>query len=90
VLAVAAGLVLLGGGRRLARGRGETAGRFARAVSFLVTLQVLLGMINVILLAPVWLQLVHLFVADAVWISLILLGAEVLADSVGVRTPQMA
>jgi heme A synthase len=90
VLAVAAALVLLGGGRRLAKGRGETAGRLARAVSFLVTLQVLLGMVNVILLAPVWLQLLHLFVADAVWISLILLGAEVLAEPVDARRLQPA
>jgi heme A synthase len=90
VFAVAAALVLLGGGRRLAKGRGDTAARFARAVSFLVTLQVLLGMTNVILLAPVWLQLLHLFVADAVWIALILLGAEVLAEPVDARTPQLA
>jgi hypothetical protein len=36
-------------------------------------------MLNVFLLAPVWLQLVHLVVADLVWIGLILLGASVLA-----------
>ncbi len=43
-------------------------------------LQMGLGMLNVILLAPIWLQLLHLLVADAVWISLILLGVTVLGE----------
>ena len=34
---------------------------------------------NVALLAPVWLQLLHLLLADAVWISYVFLGAEMLA-----------
>jgi heme A synthase len=38
-------------------------------------LQLFAGLINVILLAPVWLQLVHLLLADAVWIGLILFAA---------------
>jgi len=37
----------------------------------LVTLQVLAGTINVFLLAPVWMQMVHLLLADLVWIALI-------------------
>ena len=48
-------------------------------VSSLAFLQVLLGLLNVFLLAPVWLQLAHLLLADGVWITLILLGANVLA-----------
>jgi len=31
--------------------------------------------------APVWMQLVHLFLADAVWIALILLAASALRVS---------
>ena len=41
--------------------------------------QWLLGAVNVALLAPDWLQLAHLLVADAVWITLVLLAAAVLA-----------
>jgi heme A synthase len=37
------------------------------------------GFINLILLAPVWMQIVHLLLADLVWISLILLSAETIA-----------
>ena len=40
----------------------------------LVALQIGLGLLNVALLAPVWLQLVHLLVADATWIVLVLLA----------------
>jgi heme A synthase len=39
----------------------------------------MLGFVNVILLAPVWLQLAHLIVADAIWIAWVLLGAQALA-----------
>lgn len=36
------------------------------------------GFINLLLLAPVWMQMVHLLMADAVWIALVILGAEAL------------
>jgi heme A synthase len=64
--------------RRLAVGSGSAAMRLARAVSSLAGLQLLLGALNVLLLAPVWMQLLHLLVADLVWIVLVLLGASVL------------
>lgn len=40
--------------------------------------QLLLGGVNLMLHAPVWLQLVHLFVADLVWVNLVLFTATVL------------
>ncbi len=48
-------------------------------VALLAGLQAALGGLNVVLLAPVWLQLVHLLVADLLWISVVLLAAAVLA-----------
>jgi len=33
--------------------------------------QLALGLLNVVLLAPIWMQIVHLFVADVLWIALI-------------------
>lgn len=45
--------------------------------SFLV-LQVIAGLINVALAAPVPMQLVHLFLADAVWIALVIVTRAVL------------
>jgi len=40
----------------------------------LVVLQIVLGLLNVALLAPVWMQLLHLLIADATWIVLVLLA----------------
>ncbi|MEQ1729764.1 MAG: heme A synthase, partial [Vicinamibacterales bacterium] len=37
------------------------------------------GVVNVALLAPIWLQLVHLLLADAVWVTYLFFGADVLA-----------
>ena len=70
--------------------------RLAPLVSVLVLAQLALGWLNVQLLAPVWMQLVHLLAADLVWIALILLSAAVLGEAVpagpgsprGVARPQ--
>lgn len=53
--------------------------RFGRAVIGLYVLQLGLGTLNIWLMAPVWLQMVHLMVADAIWICLVLLTASALA-----------
>jgi heme A synthase len=57
--------------------------RFAAAVAALFFIQLGAGMVNLILLAPVWMQLVHLLLADMVWISLVLLTASVLSVEAG-------
>jgi hypothetical protein len=36
------------------------------------------GVVNVLLLAPVWMQIVHLLLADVLWITLVLLSAATL------------
>jgi heme A synthase len=41
-----------------------------------VVVQIFAGLLNLVLLAPVWMQIVHLFLADLVWIGLILLAAS--------------
>jgi len=46
------------------------------ALIFLATLQMSLGALNVLLLAPVWLQMTHLFVADLVWVFLVLVSDQ--------------
>ncbi len=51
----------------------------AGALGMLTALQIMVGFANVWLLAPVWMQLVHLFVADATWITLVLLGLSLTA-----------
>ncbi len=74
-IGAAAYLAILGGALA-ARGRAKGA---AIAVAVLALVQVPLGFLNIALLAPVWLQLVHLLVADGLWIALTLLGATLAA-----------
>ena len=57
VIAIAAGIYLIRGGG---------------AVMALVLLQFAAGLLNWILLAPVWMQLVHLLIADLLWIALVI------------------
>jgi len=80
VLAAVAAFLVATTALRYARGQSGRAVRTARAVAAIVAVQVALGLLNVVLLAPVWLQLVHLAVADAIWIGYVLLGAELLAE----------
>lgn len=61
--------------------KGPLARRFTYALVGLMGLQVVVGSVNVVLLAPVWIQLIHLLMADLVWISLVCLVAEVLAPA---------
>lgn len=62
----------------------------ALAITMLVVMQVALGGINIGLLAPTWMQIVHLFVADLLWISLIIYCASALEASSRVRYPAFA
>jgi heme A synthase len=59
---------------------GGRARSLGSAVAALVVMQVAAGFVNVLLLAPVWLQLVHLLLADLIWLSYVLLGAQVLGQ----------
>jgi cytochrome c oxidase assembly protein subunit 15 len=45
-------------------------------VVLLLVLQFVLGIADVLLLAPAWMQLVHLLGADLYWVALLLLAAE--------------
>jgi len=45
----------------------------------LIAAQIIAGVANLLLLAPVWMQIVHLLLADLVWISLVIFCVEVLS-----------
>ena len=68
----------------VAQARRAGAGRLATTVLALLVFQSALGVADVVLLAPVWMQIVHLLGADLYWIALIALAARVVwpdADS---------
>jgi cytochrome c oxidase assembly protein subunit 15 len=57
--------------------------RFSRSAIALITLvfmQLVIGMTNVLLLAAVWIQIAHLFVADALWILLVLASDDLVLE----------
>lgn len=80
-LAVTVGVILVFGLIALMRKRqGDPRGeRATRALFALTVIQVLFGFANLWMLAPVWMQVVHLLLADLMWIALVLTGASVLA-----------
>jgi heme A synthase len=47
----------------------------------LVVTQWTFGALDVYLLAPYWLQLLHLFLADLIWIAAVLLSADLLSEN---------
>ena len=57
----------------------ESTRRTARILLGLVAVQLVAGIVNVFLLAPIWLQMVHLLLADLIWIAYIILGAGALS-----------
>jgi heme a synthase len=79
VLAVVAGayviwLVLRNSSRRMFQSRTSVA------IIILLFTQIGIGLLNVLLLAPVWLQILHLLVADTIWISLVLASANLVLE----------
>lgn len=59
---------------------GSLAARWANRWTLrLVFLQIVAGVINLLLLAPIWMQIVHLLLADFVWISYLVVAAQALA-----------
>ncbi|MCS6846595.1 MAG: COX15/CtaA family protein [Anaerolineae bacterium] len=64
--------------------------RLAGALTALFFAQCGVGVLNVILLAPVWMQIVHLLLADAVWIIFVLLTASILSPRPDRATTQQA
>jgi heme a synthase len=88
LLAVVLGAFIVASAALVARARPTTPGvqRAARTLGLLYLLQLFAGVVNLVLLAPVAMQLVHLLLADLVWISLVRLGALAL----GAPAPQPA
>lgn len=79
VLAVVSAAVLLFSALRLPLPDNDRRGqRAAWFVAGLAVAQVAAGFLNVLLLAPVWMQMVHLLLADALWIAFVILAASAL------------
>jgi heme A synthase len=80
VMAAAVGAWLLFYAVSSAARRPDVAVRAWSLVALLAA-QIAAGVVNLLLLAPVWMQIVHLLLADLLWIALVLLSASMLAAS---------
>jgi heme A synthase len=56
--------------------KSRTGKQLGLLLGTLIVIQAAAGIANVLLLAPVWMQLVHLLLADLIWISYILLAGD--------------
>ena len=80
-------LLVLTAGVVAARRRSPRTRTLAIALGAIVVAQLLIGLVNLLLLAPVALQLLHLLTADLLWLTLVLLAAAALEVP---RTPAAA
>ena len=82
ILSVSVGvfLILLAGWVKSKAKESTETNRWANLLIILVGIQFLSGALTLLLLAPIILQLVHLLLADAVWITFVLMSASVLAE----------
>jgi heme A synthase len=56
----------------------RAARRIAPYVIMLILFQFCLGTVNVLLLSPLWIQVLHLLTADLIWIAFVLLSAAMM------------
>jgi cytochrome c oxidase assembly protein subunit 15 len=57
-----------------------------RLLLMLISAQLLLGVVDVLLLAPTWMQIVHLLGADIYWIALVAICVTILAPGQGAES----
>jgi len=80
VVAVLAGVYLSTAGIWVLNQRPHpVVARLVMALMLLYVVQLLAGAVNVVLKAPVWMQLLHLLLSDMLWVVLVLLSAAALA-----------
>jgi protoheme IX farnesyltransferase len=80
LIAVSVGLYVVFAGYLVAHLRpSEKTRLFAHLLAYLYGAQLLAGLVNVALKAPVWMQILHLFLAYVIWILFLFLAASALA-----------
>ena len=73
-------LIFLAGWLRRKSENNETVSRWSNVLSVVILMQIAFGAVTLLTLAPILMQLGHLFLADAVWISFVLLTASFLSE----------
>lgn len=73
----------------LLKRRSETVQPLATGLLGLILVQWALGGLDAILLAPVWMQLIHLLLADFLWVAAVLLSAALVTEELPVAERQL-
>jgi len=76
VMAILGAAVLLAAARAAMRSKNAPTVRAGKILAALVAVQLIAGALNIALLAPIWIQLVHLLLADLVWVTLVVMALE--------------
>ena len=79
-LAVLSAIVLVAAAVSARRSARPAAARMGTVVALLVVLQLAAGLVNLLLLAPVWMQILHLLIANLLWVALVVLTLEAGSD----------
>jgi heme A synthase len=86
ILAVLVGAYsIFAGSLAAARRPSAATKRLAWALGAIFGAQVIVGVVNIALLAPIYMQIIHLFMADMVWLTLVLAAALALAERAPAR-----
>lgn len=77
------GLILLTAGVVSRDHPSRTTQDLGLGLAVLVAAQMIAGLMNVMLMAPVWMQIFHLLLADGIWLTVVLFGAAALGTTGG-------
>jgi len=83
-------LILLAGWLKSKSRENFRINRWANALTILVLIQFTAGALTLITLAPIVMQIIHLVLADAVWITFVLLSASVLAEEYSASAKELS
>jgi heme A synthase len=86
VISVVGGMFVAWIATRESRTSPEATRRAASLVTLIVLSQMFIGIANIFFLTPIALQLLHLAVADLLWIAFVVFGASLLGDPVRATT----
>ena len=87
-VAIIGGLALFMLVRYLAADAGRQVKWLALGIQGIVWAQFFIGLLNIALEVPLEIQLIHLFVADVLWIAFVLLGAHLIGGTAPARAGQ--
>lgn len=87
IAVIATALLVFAVAHAMKRVKAEQLRNLGLIVMALVAVQMMIGVMNLVMLAPVAMQLVHLLAADSVWIASILFAAALLGNTTEPLSP---